>query len=158
MPGRTQSLFGMLTLIVRSTCILGRITKKTQAHTPTHTDTDTHTQTLSLSLSLSLSLCSHNVPETTSNVSRSLSISLSISTSKAIVGMPVFVWRQTLPQNVLYRRTHSTREHILIRIIRSTRERERDLYLLDKLRGVPTCQRFRRWPSDVTAALHENIS
>ena len=24
--------------------------------------------------------------------------------------------------------------------------------LLDKLKGVPTCQRYRRWPSDVTAA------
>jgi hypothetical protein len=31
-------------------------------------------------------------------------------------------------------------------------ERERCLYL-DKLIGVPSCLRFRRWPSDVTAAL-----
>ena len=31
-------------------------------------------------------------------------------------------------------------------------ERERCLYL-DKLTGVPICVRFRRWPSDVTAAL-----
>jgi hypothetical protein len=30
--------------------------------------------------------------------------------------------------------------------------RERDLYW-DQLRGVPTCQRCRWWPSDVTAAL-----
>ncbi len=32
-------------------------------------------------------------------------------------------------------------------------KRERERSLLDKLRGVPTCQRCRRWPSDVTAAL-----
>jgi hypothetical protein len=32
------------------------------------------------------------------------------------------------------------------------RERERCLYL-DKLIGVPSCLRFRRWPSDVTATL-----
>ena len=30
--------------------------------------------------------------------------------------------------------------------------RERERSLLDKLKGVPTCQRYRRWPSDVTAA------
>ena len=33
------------------------------------------------------------------------------------------------------------------------RPSQRERSLLDKLRGVPTCQRFRRWPSDVTAAL-----
>ena len=38
------------------------------------------------------------------------------------------------------------------------RARERCLYL-DKLIGVPSCLRFRRWPSDVTAALtRENSS
>jgi hypothetical protein len=33
------------------------------------------------------------------------------------------------------------------------RERERERSLLDKLKGVPICQRYRRWPSDVCAAL-----
>jgi hypothetical protein len=36
---------------------------------------------------------------------------------------------------------------------RREREREREVSLLDKLKGVPTCQRYRRWPSDVTAVL-----
>jgi hypothetical protein len=35
----------------------------------------------------------------------------------------------------------------------SSSERDREVSLLDKLKGVPTCQRYRRWPSDVTAAL-----
>ena len=34
---------------------------------------------------------------------------------------------------------------------------ERERSLLDKLRGVPTCQRCRRWPSDVTAALFFSV-
>ena len=34
-----------------------------------------------------------------------------------------------------------------------TRKSERERSLLDKLRGVPICQRCRRWPSDVTAPL-----
>jgi hypothetical protein len=34
---------------------------------------------------------------------------------------------------------------------------ERERSLLDKLRGVPTCQRCRRWPSDGTAALFFSV-
>jgi hypothetical protein len=39
-----------------------------------------------------------------------------------------------------------------IALLDEERERERCLYL-DKLIGVPSCLRFRRWPSDVTATL-----
>jgi hypothetical protein len=42
-------------------------------------------------------------------------------------------------------------------IRRIQRERERERSLLDKLKEVPTCQRYRQWPSDVTAALRIHI-
>jgi hypothetical protein len=41
--------------------------------------------------------------------------------------------------------------------VKLLKERERERSLLDKLRGVPTCQRCRRWPSDVTAALFFSV-
>jgi hypothetical protein len=66
-----------------------------------HTYRHRHTHTLSHFVSIStpkVRVCSHNVPETTSNVSRSLSMSQSISTSNAIVRMSEFVWRQPCPR------------------------------------------------------------